>query len=176
MRRLEALRVLAEGSVETLAATSVPSDAGAANGYLVAATGSWNSGIELLNDAIVVVLGGSAEAGGTELLEGASDFLRLGDLAYNEFLAAAEGLDDATVSDATFTVEGDTASFEFTRAFEVPIGDWPERSYFDGTLTGADKMSGIWGREGWECWPEPDAGCGHEVEWSRHPSRLVRES
>jgi len=95
MRRLEALRVSAEGSVETLAATSVPSDAGAANGYLVAATGSWNSGIELLDDAIVLVLDGSAEAGGTELLEEAFDFLRLGDLAYNEFLDAADGLDDA---------------------------------------------------------------------------------
>jgi hypothetical protein len=94
MRRLEVLRVSAEGAVETLSATAVPSDAGEANGYLVAATGSWNSAIELLDDAIVLVLDGSAEAGGTELLEEAFDFLRLGDLAYTQFLAAADGLDD----------------------------------------------------------------------------------
>jgi hypothetical protein len=86
-----------------------------------------------------------------------------------------EILGDATVSDATFQVEGDTVSLEFTCTFDVPIGDWPVDSYFDGTLTGAEEMSGQWGRQGWECWPESDAGCGYEVEWSRYSSRLVRE-
>ena len=95
MRLLEVLRVSSDGAVETLAATEVPSDAGEANGYLVAATGSWNRAIELLDDAIVLVLDGSAEAGGTELLEEAFNFLRLGDLAYSQFLIAADGLDDA---------------------------------------------------------------------------------
>ena len=93
MRRLEALRVSSEGAVETLSGAKVPVDAGEAHGYLVAATGSWANGIELLDDAIVLVLDGSAEAGGTELLEESFDFLRLGDLAYTQFLAATEGLD-----------------------------------------------------------------------------------
>jgi len=94
MRRLEALRVSSEGAVETLSEANVPVDAGEAHGYLVAATGSWISGIELLDDAIVLVLDGSAEAGGTELLEESFDFLRLGDLAYSQFLVAVDGLDD----------------------------------------------------------------------------------
>ena len=95
MRRLEALRISTEGAVETLSAAEVPLDAGEAHGYLVAAIGSWNSAIEVLDDAIVLVLDGSAEAGGTELLEESFDFLRLGDLAYSQFLVAADGLDDA---------------------------------------------------------------------------------
>jgi hypothetical protein len=94
MRRLEVLRVSLETAVETLAGTDVPLPAGEAHGYLVAAVGSWSSALDLLDDAIVLVLDGSAEAGGTELLEESFDFLRLGDLAYGQFLAAADGLDD----------------------------------------------------------------------------------
>jgi hypothetical protein len=95
MRRLEALRVSSGSAAEALAVTNVPPAAGEAHGYLVAAVGSWNSALDLLDDAIVLVLDGSAEAGGTELLEESFDFLRLGDLAYSQFLAAADGLDDA---------------------------------------------------------------------------------
>ena len=115
MSRLEALRVSSEGAVETLAATAVPVDAGEANGYLVAATTSWNSAIDLLDDAIVLVLDGSAEAGGTELLEEAFDFLRLGDLAYARFLASVDGLDDAVpVGDiAVVAFSGDERSIEY---------------------------------------------------------------
>jgi hypothetical protein len=95
MRRLEVLRVSTEGAVETLSVAEVPLEAAEAHGYLVAAMGSWNSAIDVLDDAIVLVLDGSAEAGGTELLEESFDFLRLGDLAYSQFLVAADGLDDA---------------------------------------------------------------------------------
>ena len=115
MRRLEVLRVSTEDAVEILAVTEVPLDAGEAHGYLVAATGSWNNAVELLDDAIVLVLDGSAEAGGTELLEEAFDFLRLGDLAYSQFLAAADGLDDAVpVGDiAAVAFSGDDRSIEY---------------------------------------------------------------
>ncbi|MFV9672211.1 MAG: hypothetical protein ACNYZH_03210 [Acidimicrobiia bacterium] len=115
MRRLEALRVSSEGAVETLSGTEVPPDAGEAHGYLVAATVSWTSAIDLLDDAIVLVLDGSAEAGGTELLEEAFDFLRLGDLAYAQFLAAADGLDDAVpVGDiAVVAFSGEDRSIEY---------------------------------------------------------------
>ncbi|MEA2009961.1 MAG: hypothetical protein U9N78_04585 [Actinomycetota bacterium] len=115
MRRLEIIRVSAEGAVETLSETAVPVDAGEAHGYLMAATTSWNSAVEILDDAIVLVLDGSAEAGGTELLEEAFDFLRLGDLAYAQFLASAEGLDDAVpVGDiAVVAYSGDERSIEY---------------------------------------------------------------
>ena len=95
MRRLEVLRVSSEEAAETLAGTEVPLDAAEAHGYLVAAVGSWTSALDILDDAIVLVLDGSAEAGGTERLEESFDFLRLGDLAYSQFLVAADGLDDA---------------------------------------------------------------------------------
>ncbi|MEA2024165.1 MAG: hypothetical protein U9N79_07740 [Actinomycetota bacterium] len=95
MRRLEVLRVSSEDASETLAGTDVPLDAGEVHGYLVAAVSSWSSGLNILDDAIVVVLDESAEAGGTELLQEAFDFFRLGDLAYTQFLAATDGFDDA---------------------------------------------------------------------------------
>ena len=87
-----------------------------------------------------------------------------------------EILNDDTEFDTTFQVDGDEVMFEFTRTFEVPIGDWPEKSYFVGVLKGRNEMTGEWARQGWECWPDPDAGCASEVEWSRYPSRLIRIS
>ena len=95
MRSLEEIRLSSEAAAETLAATSVPAAAGEANGYLVAAVGSWTKGLGLLDDAIVLVLDEPAEAGGTERLEEAFDLLRIGDLAYAQFLEAANGLDDS---------------------------------------------------------------------------------
>ena len=95
MRSLEELRMSSEASAETLAAVEVPAAAGEANGYLVAAVGSWSSALELLDDAIILVLDEPAEAGGTDQLEVSFDFFRIGDLAYSQFLEAAEGLDDS---------------------------------------------------------------------------------
>jgi hypothetical protein len=87
-----------------------------------------------------------------------------------------EILEDDTEFNTTFEVEGDQVMFEFTRTFQVPIGDWPEKSYFVGVLTGRNDMSGEWARQGWECWAKPVAGCASEVEWSRYPSHLIRMS
>jgi hypothetical protein len=95
MRSLEELRISSETSAETLAAAQVPAAAGEANGYLVAAVGSWNRALNLLDDAIILVLDEPAEAGGTDQLELSFDFLRIGDVAYGQFLDAVEGLDDA---------------------------------------------------------------------------------
>ena len=95
MRSLEELRMSAEASAETLGAVEVPAAAGEANGYLVAAVGSWKSALALLDDAIILVLDEPGEAGGTDQLEVSFDFLRIGDLAYTQFLQAAEGLDDS---------------------------------------------------------------------------------
>ena len=95
MRSLGELRMSTEASAETLAAAQVPVAAGEANGYLVAAVGAWNSALDLLDDAIILVLDEPAEAGGTDQLELSFDFLRIGDLAYDKFLDAVEGLDDA---------------------------------------------------------------------------------
>jgi hypothetical protein len=95
MRSLEELRMSTEASAETLASVQVPSAAGEANGYLVAAVASWNSALDLLDDAIILVLDEPAEAGGTDELEVSFDFLRIGDLAYTQFLGAVEGLDDS---------------------------------------------------------------------------------
>ena len=95
MRSLEALRVSSEASAETLSTVQVPTAAGEAHGYLVAAVGSWNRGLALLDDSIILVLDEPAEAGGTDQLQVSFDFLRIGDLAYTQFLEATESLDDS---------------------------------------------------------------------------------
>jgi len=95
MRSLEELRLSSEDAAETLAMTNVPAAAGEANGYLVAAVGSWTKALGLLDDAIVLVLDEPAEAGGSDRLEETFDLLRIGDLAYAQFLEAADGLDDS---------------------------------------------------------------------------------
>ena len=95
MRSLEEMRVSSENDADTLAAAYVPPAAGEANGYLVAALGSWTKALGLLDDAIVLILDEPAEAGGTDRLEEAFDLLRIGDLAYAQFLEAANGLDDS---------------------------------------------------------------------------------
>ncbi|MGB5168287.1 MAG: hypothetical protein WBP49_07775, partial [Acidimicrobiia bacterium] len=43
----------------------------------------------------ILVLDEPAEAGGTDQLEVSFDFLRIGDLAYSQFLEAVEGLDES---------------------------------------------------------------------------------
>jgi hypothetical protein len=95
MRSLEALRVSSEEAAETLAGASVPTTAGEAHGYLVAAVSSWGSALGILDDAIILILDEPGEAGGTDRLRDSFDYLRIGDLAYTQFLEAADGLDDS---------------------------------------------------------------------------------
>lgn len=95
MRSLEELRLASEESAETLAVADVPTAAGEAHGYLVAAVNSWGNALGILDDAIVLVLDEPGEAGGTDRLQDSFDYLRIGDLAYAQFLDAVEGLDDS---------------------------------------------------------------------------------
>jgi hypothetical protein len=116
MRSLEELRASVETSAETLSTVDVPAAAGEAHGYLVAAVGSWNRGLDMLDDAIILVLDEPAEAGGSDQLEVSFDFLRIGDLAYTQFVEVAEGLDDSiAVGDievVAFTSEERAVSYD----------------------------------------------------------------
>jgi len=95
IRRLGDITETSREAAQTLADTDVPPAAGEANGYLVAAVGSWNSALDILDDAIILVLDEPAEAGGADRLQESFDHLRIGDLAYEQFLRAAASLDDA---------------------------------------------------------------------------------
>lgn len=85
-----------------------------------------------------------------------------------------EILNDATETDTAFEVDGDQVWFKFTRTFEVAIGKWPEKSTFEGTLTGLHEMTGKWNRQDWEC--SPDGGCKYTGKWSPYDARLIRIS
>lgn len=84
-----------------------------------------------------------------------------------------EILNDDTESLTSFTVEGDQVRFKFTRTFVVSSGKWPEKSTFEGTLTGLHEMTGTWARQDWECSPD---GCKYGAEWSPYDARLIRIS
>ena len=119
MRRLEELRASSEAAAETLALAVVPAAAGETNGYLVAAVSSWNSAIDILDDAIILILDEPAEAGGTDRLQESFDYLRIGDLAYAQFLESAGSLDDAVPIgdlDVVAFAGGDKASL-----FDAPL-------------------------------------------------------
>jgi hypothetical protein len=95
MRRLDELSASSQEAAQMLAEADVPPVAGEANGYLVAAVTSWNTALGMLDDAIVLVLDEPAEAGGADRLQESFDYLRIGDMAYQQFLDAAALLDDA---------------------------------------------------------------------------------
>ena len=88
---------------------------------------------------------------------------------------SVEILEDDTEYDATFQVNGDQVRFTFTRVFDLPTGDWPETSVFEGTLTSDDRMIGQWERQDWSCEPGRDPVCKYGDEPTRFPSRLVRK-
>jgi len=86
-----------------------------------------------------------------------------------------EILEDPTVSETSFVLEGDKVEFLFTRTMKTDIDDVLEESSFLGTLTEPDLIVGEWGRQDWECWPEPNAGCRTTPNWDWNRSRLVRQ-
>ena len=86
-----------------------------------------------------------------------------------------EILEDTTVRDASFDVDGDQVRFTFTRVFDLPTGDWPETSVFEGTLTGDDRMIGEWERQDWSCEPGRDPVCKYGEKPTKFRSRLVRK-
>lgn len=94
---------------------------------------------------------------------------------------AVEILEEDTVHDGKFRLDGDQISFTFTRIFDLPTGDWPEKSEFKGTLVGlgesdGDEIYGDWFREGWSCEPDRDPPCGYEPVPTRFAFRLTRQS
>jgi hypothetical protein len=86
-----------------------------------------------------------------------------------------EILNDDTETETSFTVEGDKVEFLFTRTMTTDPATVLEESSFVGTLTGPDSIVGEWGRQDWECWPDPNAGCRTTAYWTWYPSRLVRQ-
>ena len=84
-------------------------------------------------------------------------------------------LNDDTETETSFTVEGEKVEFLFTRTMTTDPATVLEESSFVGTLTGPDSIVGEWGRQDWECWPDPNAGCRTTPNWTWYPSRLVRQ-
>jgi hypothetical protein len=102
-----------------------------------------------------------------------------------QFVGADSGtlhiLNDETEYDTVFRLlDGGKVWFTFTRVFDIQIDNsqtikWPEISVFEGTFVGADKISGEWAREGWDCLPERDPPCQYRPDAVGDSSRLVRE-
>jgi hypothetical protein len=88
-----------------------------------------------------------------------------------------EILNDDTEYDTVFRLlDGGKVWFTSTRVFDIQGVAWPEITIFEGTFVRADKISGEWAREDWECLPGRDPPCKYLPDAVGDPSRLVRES
>jgi hypothetical protein len=92
LRRLEMMRQATAEADAQLAGAVVPNSAAEVHGYLSVASRSWQQGFEILDDAVVAVIDDS-DPDGESNLEDALVLLRVGDVAYAEFLNRIGSLD-----------------------------------------------------------------------------------
>jgi hypothetical protein len=92
MRRLERMHDATAEAQTQIDSVAVPSSAAEAHGYLVVATRSWEQAVGTLADAVIAVIDDSDPNAPTDL-EDALVLLRVGDVAYAEFLNRVGDLD-----------------------------------------------------------------------------------
>ena len=93
LRRLESMHAETAEAASAIGGVAVPSSAAEAHGYLVVATRSWEEALGLLDEAVVAVVDGS-NGEGSDALADALVLLKVGDVAYAEFLARVGDFDD----------------------------------------------------------------------------------
>jgi len=92
LRRLADMHASTAEAAMAIDSVTVPSSAAEAHAYLVVATRSWEQALDGFGDAIVAVVDGTDEAAGDALAD-ALILLRVGDVAYAEFLARVGDFD-----------------------------------------------------------------------------------
>ena len=101
LRRLTAMHAATAEAAVAIDEVAVPSSAAEAHGYLVVATRSWEQALGALDEAVVAVVDGSEEDAGAPLAD-ALVLLRVGDVAYAEFLARVDDFDSG-IAEGDFT-------------------------------------------------------------------------
>lgn len=102
LRRLEMMRAATAEAATAIDGVAVPTSAAEAHGYLVVATRSWERAFDMLDDAVLAVVDDSDPKGG-ETLADALVLLRVGDVAYGEFLTRV-GDFDTGIAEGDFVV------------------------------------------------------------------------
>ena len=92
LRRLADMHASTAEAAMAIDDVAVPSSAAEAHGYLVVATRSWQQALDGFDDAIVAVVDGTDESAAQALAD-ALILLRVGDVAYAEFLARVGDFD-----------------------------------------------------------------------------------
>ena len=92
LRRLEQMSESTSEAEAAITSVDVPSSAAEAHGYLVVATRSWAEAFAMLDEAVIAVVDDSDPAGSSDLAD-ALVLLRVGDVAYAEFLSRVDDFD-----------------------------------------------------------------------------------
>ena len=108
LRRLEQMQTATAEASTTIDTVDVPASAAEAHGYLVVATRSWEDAFDMLDDAVVAVIDDSDPSASEDLAD-ALVLLRVGDVAYAEFLSRVSDFDSGIA-------EGDFEALAFVPA------------------------------------------------------------
>ena len=94
LRRLELMHTATAEAATAIDGVEVPASATEAHGYLVVATRSWEQAFDLLDSAVVAVIDDTDPNAGAALAD-ALVLMRVGDVAYAEFLSRVGDFDSA---------------------------------------------------------------------------------
>ncbi len=92
LRRIQQMHAATAEAEAAIDGVAVPSSAAEAHGYLTVATRSWTQALDMLDEAVLAIVDDSEPAGGERLAD-ALILLRVGDVAYAEFLARVGDFD-----------------------------------------------------------------------------------
>jgi hypothetical protein len=98
MNRLALLAADATAATEALHRAEVPPPVAKPNGHLAVAVASWQTGLDLIDDAVIQILDSPDDDTGTEMLRVSLDHLRVGDVAFAGFLTAVAEMDPDLVT------------------------------------------------------------------------------
>ncbi len=115
LRRLQQMHEATAQAATAIDGVAVPSSAAEAHGYLTVATRSWERALGMLDEAVLAVVDDSEPPGGEGLAD-ALILLRVGDVAYAEFLARVGDFDNGIAEGhfvaVAFVPEGGPVRFD----------------------------------------------------------------
>ena len=157
---------------------AVPSSAAEAHGYLVVATRSWEQALDGFDDAIVAVVDGTDESAAQALAD-VLILLRVGDVAYAEFLARVgdfdSGIAQGNFASIAFVPTDGPVRFEPTAIENRLTSTYQLGSQHNISITAMTDPAPIGERNSVPIVPDPRAGMAPPIDW-RSFINVVRDT